>query len=57
VALPVVRSLVTLHELQRASPLKADVRANLGRRGIAEIYRSRRITVGKYRNFTPGEPV
>jgi hypothetical protein len=51
--LPVVRSLLTLRELQTPSPPRAD----LARRGIAEVYRSRRITTGKFRNFTPGEPV
>lgn len=48
----VVRSLLCLQELQTPSP----PREELARRGIAEIYRSRRITTGKYRNFTPAEP-
>ncbi len=25
--------------------------------GVVEVYKSRRLTVGKFRNFTPGEPV
>lgn len=54
--LPVVRSLLSLPELQRR-PLAAEVRASLARRGVSEIYSSRRITVGKVRNFTPAEPV
>lgn len=53
--LPVVRSLLSLPELQRR-PLEPEVRASLARRGVSEIYRSRRITVGKVRNFTPAEP-
>ena len=52
VSLPVVRTLLALAELQVPSPPRAD----LMRRGIAEIYRSQRITTGKYRNFTPAEP-
>ena len=50
--LAVVRSLLSLEALQAPSP----PRAELARRGIVEIYRSRRITTGKYRNFTPAEP-
>lgn len=53
VALDVVRSLLALSELQEPTP----PRNELARRGIAEIYRSRRITTGKFRNFTPAEPV
>lgn len=49
----VVRSLLSMPELQNEST----DRATLAPRGIVEVYRSRRITVGKYRNFTPAEPV
>ncbi len=52
VPLPVVHSLLALADLQALAP----PRAELARRGIVEIYRSRRITTGKYRNFTPAEP-
>lgn len=49
----VVRSLLSIPDLQKEST----DRATLAPRGIVEVYRSRRITVGKYRNFTPAEPV
>lgn len=52
IGLDTVRSLLALEELQAVSP----DRAKLVAIGIAEIYRSRRITVGKYRNFTPAQP-
>jgi hypothetical protein len=55
-ALSVVRSLLSLLELQHPSPLKDEARASLLRRGISEVYRTRRITIGKFRNFTPAEP-
>lgn len=48
----VVRSLLALPEIQRPIP----DRALLGGMGISEIYRSQRITVGKYRNFTHSRP-
>lgn len=51
--LDVVRSLLAASELQQDEP----PRAALARRGVVEVYRSRRITVGKYRNFTPARPV
>jgi len=47
----IVRSLLTLQELQEPTP----DRGRLGAVGIAEIYRSTRLTVGKYRNFSPAE--
>jgi len=48
-----VRSLLALGELQTETPS----RATLSAIGIAEVYRCRRITVGKYRNFTPAAAV
>ncbi|HEX7114952.1 MAG TPA: hypothetical protein VF193_07455 [Steroidobacter sp.] len=48
----VVRSVLALRELQS----KLVKRSVLERMGVAEVYRSQRITVGKYRNFTPGVP-
>ena len=49
----VVRSMLALPEIQRPEPN----REHLGAMGVAEVYRSRRITVGKYRNFTHALPV
>lgn len=49
--LPVVKTLLVLDELQERTP----PRSRLLPRGVVEVYRSRRITVGKYRNFTPAE--
>lgn len=43
------RSLLALRDLQRDSPNSAEIRA----RGIAAVFRSQRITTGKFRNFTP----
>jgi hypothetical protein len=54
-SLSVVRSLLGLPDLQQRW-LDPATRSALARRGVSEIYRSRRITVGKVRNFTPGEP-
>lgn len=51
--LDVVRSLLTASELQKDEPRRAE----LARQGVVEVYRSRRITTGKFRNFTPAEPV
>lgn len=48
-----VRSLFGLAELQKSQP----DRKSLFARGVVEIYRSRRITRDKYRNFTPAVPV
>lgn len=48
----VVRSLLSMAELQEPKPDRAQLRA----RGIVEVYRSRRITTGKYRNFTVASP-
>jgi hypothetical protein len=52
ISLDVVRSLVSLHELQLRSPDRRLLRTM----GIVEVYRSQRITQGKYRNFTSGMP-
>lgn len=52
VALDTVRSLVALKELQDEPPDRATLRA----RGVVEIFRSQRLTVGKFRNFTWGVP-
>ncbi len=48
ISLDIVRSMLSLKELQS---LKPD-RDMLSRMGIVEIYRSQRITEGKYRNFS-----
>ena len=47
-----VRSLLSLAEFQRSEP----DRRILQSRGVVEVYRSQRITVGKYRNFTVAQP-
>jgi hypothetical protein len=49
----VVRSLLSVQELQKPDP----DRPQLEGLGIAEIYRSQRLTIGKYRNFTRAQPV
>lgn len=51
--LDVVRSLLALKEIQADKPR----RELLTPRGIIEIFRSQRITQGKYRNFTTAQPV
>lgn len=48
----VMRSLFALPGMQRAEP----DRANLSAMGVVEVHRSRRMTVGKYRNFTRAQP-
>ncbi len=53
ISVDAVRSLLALTELQAERP----DRRVLGARGVVEIYRSQRVTQGKYRNFTPGVPV
>ena len=50
--LDTVRSLLALSELREASP----DRKRLAAIGVEEVYRSQRITQGKYRNFTPARP-
>lgn len=52
-SLDVIQSLLTLRELQNDNP----PRQRLGALGIVEVFRSQRITQGKYRNFTQGVPV
>jgi len=52
-SLDVVRSLLSLKELQEESP-DSD---NLLTMGICEVFRCQRISQGKYRNFTPAVPV
>lgn len=52
-SLDVVRSLLALKELQEERPRRALLCAI----GIGEVFRSCRLTVGKFRNFTPAQPV
>ena len=52
-SMDVVRSLLSLGELQAPRPDRIWLRA----RGVVEVYRSQRITTGKYRNFTAALPV
>ena len=47
-----VRSLLALKAMQDLQPDRSDLAA----RGVIEIYRSQRLTVGKFRNFTRGLP-
>ena len=49
----VCRSLLSLPDLQRPTP----PRPALAARGVVEVLRCRRVTVGKFRSFTPAEPV
>ncbi len=49
----VVRSLLALPELQRVSPNRKELQSM----SIEEVYRSQRITQGKFRNFTMAVPV
>lgn len=49
----VMRSLFALPDMHKAAP----DRANLYAMGVVEVYRSQRISVGKYRNFTRAQPV
>jgi hypothetical protein len=53
-ALDAVRSLLGLKELQGRSETSAKL---LEMYGVAAVYRSQRITLGKYRNFTPAAPM
>lgn len=46
------RSLVALKDLQGETP----DRTSLSARGIVEVFRSQRLTVDKFRNFTWGMP-
>ncbi len=51
--LETVRTLLSLSELQVSSPDRKSLRAM----GIVDVYRSQRVTTGKYRNFLPAQPV
>lgn len=53
IPLDVIRSLLGLRELQAEGPSHQ----GLSSMGIIEVFRSQRITQGKYRNFTQGVPV
>jgi hypothetical protein len=50
--LSTVSSLLTMEELCSED---LDIQTRLNRRGIAQIFRARRFTDGKYRNFTPSK--
>ncbi|HEY0233375.1 MAG TPA: hypothetical protein VGC55_19160 [Dokdonella sp.] len=54
--LDTIRSLLDMTDVQRCGRTDAPVRG-LRARGIVEIYRSRRVTTGKFRNFTMGMPI
>ena len=49
--LETVRALVVVPEIQ--APDVASCARVLGARGVAQVFRARRFTEGKYRNFTP----
>ena len=51
--LDTVRSLLVLRKLQESSPDRRELAAM----GIKQVFKSRRITIGQYRNFTPSTPV
>jgi hypothetical protein len=51
--LDVVRSLLALRELQLPNPS----RRRLLPMGVVEVYRSQRLTIGKFRNFAPAASV
>ena len=51
--LEVIRSLLSLSELQAARPDRTHLRAM----GVVDVYRSQRVRNGKYRNFLPAQPV
>ncbi|KZC19007.1 hypothetical protein RHOFW104R3_33505 [Rhodanobacter denitrificans] len=51
-----VRSLLDMTDVQRSDRAGMQPK-ELGARGIAEVYRSRRLTTGKFRNFTMGAPI
>ena len=50
-----VRSIMSLLQLAVVSAPSLD--ESLSKRGIKAVYRSQRITIGKFRNFTPAQPV
>lgn len=47
-----VRSLASLDTIQNPEPDRVELKA----RGIVEVYRSQRLTVGQFRDFTRGSP-
>ncbi len=51
--LDTVRSMLALRQLQDSAPDRNELAAM----GVREVFRSRRLTIGKYRNFTPSRPV
>ena len=51
--LDTVRSLLALRKLQESSPNRQELAAM----GIKQVFKSWRITIGQYRNFTPSTPV
>ncbi len=53
IELPVVRSLLSLSQIQKDQP----DRKFLIRMGIVEVFRSQRITQGKYRNFVTAKSI
>jgi hypothetical protein len=53
ISLDVIRSLLGMAELQEKTPAYTRLRPF----GVIEVFRSQRITLGKYRNFTQGTPV
>ena len=56
VGLGTVRSLLDMADLHRSDRPGVQPQG-LGARGIVEVYRSRRLTTGKFRNFTMGVPI
>jgi hypothetical protein len=56
VGLYTIRSLLDMADVYRSN--RPGVQSQgLGARGITEVYRSRRLTTGKFRNFTMGVPI
>ena len=54
--LDTVRSLLGMADVHRSDRPDLQPRP-VGARGIVEVYRSRRLTTGKFRNFTMGMPI
>ena len=52
-SLDVVRSLLSLPEIQQQRPRREVLRAM----GIVDVFRSQRLTIGKFRNFAPARSV
>ena len=53
ITVEIVRSLLSLEALQNKHPDRDLLKAM----GITEAFRCQRLTQGKFRNFTPAEPV